>query len=42
VKTVLTWLAIAIGAMWLLKNPAQAAALIQQFAHALSTLASSL
>jgi hypothetical protein len=42
VKTVLTWLAIIIGAMWLLKNPAQAADLIHQFAHALSTLASSL
>ena len=41
-KTVLTWLAIAIGAMWVLKNPASAAAMVQQFIHALSTLASSL
>jgi hypothetical protein len=41
-KTVLTWLAIAIGAMWLLKNPDQAAVLIHEFTHALSTLASSL
>ena len=41
-KTVLTWLAIAIAAMCVLKNPASAAAMVQQFVHALSTLASSL
>jgi hypothetical protein len=42
VKTVLTWLAIAIGAMWLVKNPAGAAALVHQILHALSTLGGAL
>ena len=41
-KTVLTWLAIIVGAMWVLKNPDSAAAMVHQFFHALSTLASSL
>lgn len=41
-KTVLTWLAIIIGAMWLINNPASAAAMVHHIVTALTTLASSL
>jgi hypothetical protein len=42
VKKALTWLALIIAAIWLIKNPAGAAALAHQIAHALTALASSL
>jgi hypothetical protein len=41
-RKVLGWIALAIAAMWLVKNPAAAAADIRQIAHALSTLVSAL
>ena len=41
-KTVLTWLAVIIVVMFVVKNPTGAAAFVQQIAHALSTLAASL
>jgi len=41
-KKVLTWLAIIIAVLWVVKKPDQAAALIQQAGHALTTLAASL
>jgi hypothetical protein len=41
-KKALTWLALIIAGIWLSKNPAGAAALAHQIAHALTTLASSL
>jgi hypothetical protein len=42
VKKILGWLALALAAMWLLHNPAGAAADIRHIIHALSTLVSSL
>jgi hypothetical protein len=42
VKKVLTVAALVIGGMWVVKNPAGAAADIRQFIHALSTLVSAL
>jgi hypothetical protein len=42
VKKALTWIAVAIAAIWLVKNPAGAAALAHQIMHALTTLAASL
>jgi hypothetical protein len=42
VKKLLGWLALAIGAMWVVNDPTGAAALIHQVAHALATLAASL
>lgn len=41
-KKLLGWIVLAIAAIWLVKNPAGAAALAHQIMHALSTLASSL
>ncbi len=41
-KKIIGWLALAIVAMWLVKNPAGAADLARQVGHALSTLASAL
>jgi hypothetical protein len=41
-KKALTWLALIIAVMWVVKDPAGAAALAHQIAHALTTLASSL
>ena len=41
-RKVLTWAALIIGVMWVLKNPAGAAAVVHQVFHALSTLAASL
>jgi hypothetical protein len=41
-RKVLTWAALIIGVMWVLKNPAGAAAAVHQVFHALSTLAASL
>jgi hypothetical protein len=42
VKKILGWIALAIAAMWLVKNPTGAASLAHQIGHALSVLASSL
>jgi flagellar biogenesis protein FliO len=42
VNKLLYWLAIVIFAIWLLKNPGQAAALAHQIGHAISTLAGAL
>jgi hypothetical protein len=42
VKKILGWLALAIAALWLIHNPAGAAADMHQLISALSTLASSL
>jgi hypothetical protein len=41
-RKVLTWAALIVGVMWVLKNPAGAAAAVHQVFHALSTLAASL
>ncbi len=41
-KKILGWLALAIAAMWLVKNPTGAANLAHQVMHALATLASAL
>ena len=41
-KKILGWLALAIAAMWLVKNPTGAASLVHQIGHALSTLAAAL
>ena len=41
-KNVLTWGAIIVVGMWVIKNPAGAAAFVQGIAHALSTLAGAL
>jgi hypothetical protein len=42
VKKILGWLALAIAVMWVLKNPAGAAATVHQVFHALSTLVTDL
>jgi hypothetical protein len=42
VKKILTWTALLIGVLWLVKNPAAGAADLRQIAHALSTLVSAL
>jgi hypothetical protein len=42
VRKVLTWAALIIGVLWVLKNPAGAAAAVHQVFNALSTLAASL
>jgi hypothetical protein len=42
VKKALTWLALIIAVIWVIHNPAGAAALAHQITHALATLASSL
>jgi len=42
VNRLLYWLAIIIAGLWLVKNPAQAAAMAHQLAHAISTLAGAL
>jgi len=42
VRKALTWLALAIAVMWLVKNPVGAASLAHQVMHALSTLVSAL
>ncbi len=41
-KKILGWIALAVAAMWLVKNPAAAAADLRQITHALSTLVSAL
>ena len=41
-KKILSWLALAIAVMWVVKNPTGAAALAHQIGHALSTLAAAL
>ena len=41
-RKILGWIALAIAAIWLLHNPAGAAALAHQIVHALTTLARSL
>jgi hypothetical protein len=41
-RKALTWLALIIAVIWLVKNPAGAAALAHQVIHALTTLATSL
>ena len=41
-KTVLTWGAILVVGMFVIKNPAGAAAFVQQIFHALGTLAGAL
>ena len=41
-KKILGWLALAIAALWVIKDPTGAAALVQQVGHALSTLAAGL
>ena len=41
-RKALTWLALAIAALWVIKNPAGAAADLRQVIHALSILVSSL
>lgn len=41
-KKLLGWLALAIAVVWVVHNPGQAAALVHEVIHALSTLASSL
>jgi len=42
VKKILGWLALAIVAMWLVKNPTGAANVVHQIGHALATLAAAL
>ncbi len=42
VKKILGWIALAIAVLWVIKNPAGAAADVKQFMNALSTLASAL
>jgi hypothetical protein len=42
VKKILGWLALAIAALWLVKNPTGAANLAHQIGHALATLAAAL
>jgi hypothetical protein len=42
VRKALTWLALAIAAMWVIHNPTAAAADLRQVMHALSTLVSAL
>jgi hypothetical protein len=42
VKKALTWIGIIIAVLWVIHNPDHAAALVQQIAHALATLASKL
>jgi hypothetical protein len=41
-RKVLTWVALIIGVLWVMKNPTGAAAVVHQVFHALSTLAASL
>lgn len=41
-KKILGWLVLAIAVIWLVKNPAQAAADAHKAVHALTTFASSL
>ena len=41
-RKVLPWIALIIGALWVLKNPAGAAAMVHQVFTALSTLAAAL
>jgi hypothetical protein len=41
-KKLLGWAALAVAAMWLVKNPTGAASAVHQVVHALSTLAASL
>lgn len=41
-KKILGWIALAIAVLWVIKNPAGAAADVKQFMNALSTLASAL
>jgi hypothetical protein len=41
-QKLLTWIAIIIAAMWLIKNPDQAASLAHQLAHAIATFANAL
>ena len=41
-RKVLTWAALIIGVLWVLNNPAGAAAMVHHVFHALSTLAASL
>ncbi len=41
-RKALTWLALAIAVMWVVKNPVGAASLAHQVMHALSTLVSAL
>jgi hypothetical protein len=38
VKNVLGWVALAIAVLWVINNPAQAAAIIHQIGHAITTL----
>jgi hypothetical protein len=42
VKKVLTWIAIAIGGLWVIHNPAAAAGLIHQAAHAIAAISNNL
>jgi len=41
-RTILTWGAIIVIGLFVIKNPAGAAAFVQEIAHALSTLAGAL
>jgi hypothetical protein len=41
-QKLLTWLAVIIVALWVIQNPAGAAALAHHVAHAVSTLAGNL
>ncbi len=41
-KKILSWAALAFAVIWLVKNPAQAAAGAHQVMHALTTLAAAL
>ena len=41
-RKILGWAALIIAILWVLKNPAGAAAMVHQVFHALSTLAASL
>jgi hypothetical protein len=38
VKNLLGWVALGIAVLWVINNPAQAAALIHQISHAIATL----
>ena len=37
-KNVLGWVALGIAVLWVINNPAQAAAIIHQIGHAITTL----
>jgi hypothetical protein len=41
-RKTLTWLALIIAAIWIISNPAEAAATAKHIVHAITTLADSL